>query len=223
MIVVCVVALHALALWGMQRGLQPRLGPLALAPMNVELIVPPAPKPAPPPMEPPAPPPPPLPEPPPRKPAKPPRPVAQPAPQPAPQAAPPLALQAPAQPVAEPVVATAAQPGTGAPAPVPAAPAPATPAPAAAGPPSSEAQCGNQKPPYPPLSLRQGETGEVLLSVLIGADGKVQEARLLTSSGYSRLDDAALKAVHAWRCQPVMHDGAPQTAWRNRTVVFELR
>jgi len=215
----CVVALHALALWGVQYGLQSRLKPLALRSMRVEMIVPPAHQPVAPPapkrIEPPAP-----------KPAKPPKPVAQRAPQPAPQpiplAEPQPAPQADPQPAAEPVLAAATQPGTGAPAPAPAAPAPVRAA-TGDGPPSTDAQCGNQKPPYPGMSSRLGETGEVLLSVLIGTDGKVQDVRLLTSSGYPRLDDAALKAVYSWRCQPVVRNGVPQAAWRNRTVVFELR
>ena len=216
----CVVALHALAMWGVQHGLQSRLEPLAPRSMNVKLIVPPAPQPvvapAPKRVEPPIP-----------KPAKPPKPVVQrapqpapqPTPQPAPQAAPQPAPQAPARQVAEPVLVAAAQSGTGTPTPAPAPVLAAT----GDGPPSSDAQCGNQKPPYPSLSSRQGETGEVLLSVLIGINGKVQDARLLTSSGYPRLDDAALKAVYSWRCQPVVRNGVPQEAWRNRTVVFELR
>ncbi|MDR0275402.1 MAG: energy transducer TonB [Burkholderiaceae bacterium] len=218
MVVVCVVALlHGLALWAMQRGLQPLwFKPAeALLTMNVKLIVPSAPPPALPLVAQPAPQPvaPPI-----RKPAKPPKPVTQTAlqaaPQPAPEAAPPQADEP---------VAAAAQ--SGAPA-GPSAPAPVI-GPAAGAPaalPSGEAQClGNASLPYPAMSRRLGETGRVIVGVLIGADGQVHEVNLQRSSGYARLDAAALQTARRWRCQPVVQDGTPQAAWRNAPVDFILQ
>jgi protein TonB len=63
----------------------------------------------------------------------------------------------------------------------------------------------------------------VIVQGLIGADGRVRETRLQNSSGYARLDNAALQAVRHWRCQPVMRDGVLQEAWRNAPVDFILK
>jgi protein TonB len=63
-------------------------------------------------------------------------------------------------------------------------------------------------PKYPPLSLRNGEQGTVLLLVKVGADGKPIDASIKKSSGYRELDKNALKHVLAtWRFHPAMHQG----------------
>jgi protein TonB len=62
-------------------------------------------------------------------------------------------------------------------------------------------------PPYPPVSRRLGETGKVVLRVELDETGRVSAAQLISSSGHPRLDDAALTAVKAWRCQPARRDG----------------
>jgi protein TonB len=62
-------------------------------------------------------------------------------------------------------------------------------------------------PPYPPVSRRLGETGKVVLRVELDETGRVSMAQVLTSSGYNRLDAAALAAVKTWHCQPARRDG----------------
>lgn len=62
-------------------------------------------------------------------------------------------------------------------------------------------------PPYPPLSLRLGETGKVVLRVELDEAGRVSTAQVITSSGFKRLDTAAIAAVKTWRCQPAQSDG----------------
>ena len=48
-----------------------------------------------------------------------------------------------------------------------------------------------------------GETGRVVLRVLIGTDGRVQEARIERSSGFDRLDQVALETARdRWRYRP---------------------
>lgn len=68
--------------------------------------------------------------------------------------------------------------------------------------------CPERAPPsYPSLSMRLNEQGKVLLRVELGEDGRVAGAELKISSGYRRLDDAALNAVRIWRCNPPTRDG----------------
>ena len=52
---------------------------------------------------------------------------------------------------------------------------------------------GLSSPSYPRESKRLGEEGEVTLALLLNDKGKVQEARVETSSGFARLDNAAVK------------------------------
>lgn len=62
-------------------------------------------------------------------------------------------------------------------------------------------------PPYPSVSRRLGETGKVVLRVELDETGRVSAAKVITSSGHPRLDEAALAAVRTWRCQAAQRDG----------------
>lgn len=67
-------------------------------------------------------------------------------------------------------------------------------------------------PVYPRVSRKMGEEGTVLLRVEWGPDGKIASRRVQKSSGFSRLDEAALAAIARWRCHPATQDGAPVSA-----------
>ncbi|PKO63834.1 MAG: energy transducer TonB [Betaproteobacteria bacterium HGW-Betaproteobacteria-17] len=68
--------------------------------------------------------------------------------------------------------------------------------------------CPQRTPPaYPPLARRLGETGQVVLRVELDTTGRVSAAQVVSSSGFDRLDAAALAAVRTWRCQPALRDG----------------
>lgn len=81
----------------------------------------------------------------------------------------------------------------------------------------------NKAPRYPHLSRRLREEGTVLLDVLILADGSVAQLKMHTSSGYRRLDQAALKAVRQWHYQPATRGGTAIDYWYRQPVVFRLR
>jgi periplasmic protein TonB len=80
----------------------------------------------------------------------------------------------------------------------------------------------NPKPSYPRLSKRMGEQGEVRLRVLVAADGRVTSVELSRSSGYERLDEAALESVKQWRFKPATQGGEPLEAWVEVPVKFVL-
>lgn len=63
-------------------------------------------------------------------------------------------------------------------------------------------------PKYPVESRRRKEQGTVFLSVLVGVDGSVQDVSVSRSSGFTRLDKAALDAVRRWRWSPLVRGGA---------------
>ncbi len=80
----------------------------------------------------------------------------------------------------------------------------------------------NPKPAYPPLSKRLGEQGKVIVRVLIGADGVPQKAELRQSSGFERLDQAALATVLKWRYVPGKRGGVAEEMWFNVPINFVL-
>ena len=103
-------------------------------------------------------------------------------------------------------------------------PAPAAPpAPPAVQLPSSSADyLQNPKPAYPALSRRLNEQGKVIVRVLIGADGAAQKAELRQSSGFERLDQAALATVLKWRYVPGKRGGVAEDMWFNVPINFVL-
>lgn len=215
-----VLLLHGAVLWALQAGLVRRVVEVVV-PVEIisQVVTPPAPKvePPPPAPKPPEPAPKPVvkqkaPTPPPA-----PRPVAVPNLPPAPSAPTGVAEPQPAPPPISTPVAVAPAP------PAPPAPPPAPPPPPRVELPSSDAAyLQNPKPPYPPMSKRLGEQGEVILRVLIGADGVAQQAEIRKSSGYERLDQVALATVRKWRYVPGKRNGVPEAMWFNVPVNFTL-
>jgi periplasmic protein TonB len=80
----------------------------------------------------------------------------------------------------------------------------------------------NPPPTYPAASLRIREQGRVLVSVLVSGQGAVEEAAVKVSSGFPRLDAAALMSVRAWRFVPAQRAGIAIEARINVPVRFEL-
>jgi protein TonB len=147
-----------------------------------------------------------------------PMPVAKPVPQPAPEAPAAAPTQVALAPLTQPV-AEAAPPAP--PAPVVAKAVPAIPAPVEL--PMSDAEyLQNPKPSYPAISRKLREQGQVVVDVLIGADGSAQQAKLQSSSGYDRLDAAALATVQRWRYVPGKKGGVATAMWFSVPINFVL-
>lgn len=74
-------------------------------------------------------------------------------------------------------------------------------------------------PAYPRLSSRLKEQGAVALRLTLDEAGRVRGVELVESSGYSRLDEAAMSAAPKWR-----FDLTPSDVLRNfvHTVHFKL-
>jgi protein TonB len=60
----------------------------------------------------------------------------------------------------------------------------------------------NPAPGYPSLSKRLGEQGKVMLRVLVNSQGFPDKVEIDKSSGFARLDNAALQAVEHWKFVP---------------------
>jgi protein TonB len=221
-IVSSVVMFHLVALWALHTGLLRRMAEVVVPVMMVSQSEPPPPPPVVKPAEPLKPPPPVTPKPPPQQPVM------------TPPPSPPPTTPAPVAPEPAPVLAAPAAPAATATVPnPPPAPAVATPAPTLAAAPSAPVKVElpnskadylhNPPPEYPPMSVRRGEQGQVLLKVLIGADGLPQKVELLSSSGFERLDKAALEAAMRWRYVPGKRGGVAEAMWYQVPMVFNLK
>ena len=80
----------------------------------------------------------------------------------------------------------------------------------------------NPKPAYPALSKRLGEQGKVVVRVLIDTDGTAKNAEIRQSSGFERLDLAALATVQRWRYVPGKRGGVPEAMWFNVPINFVM-
>ena len=206
-----VLLLHGLALWALQSGLLQRVLVVAeeivvpvafITPVTPPLVNPPPALPKPPPSSKTA--------------------VAAPPPSPAPLAAPapvPLATEdtapaanAPVGGAHAPAAVASVVVAVSAPAPTPKLELP-----------SSDAEyLRNPKAEYPRISRQRNEQGKVVVSVLIGTDGTAQKAEIKLSSGFERLDQAALATVKSWRYVPGKRGGVPEAMWFIVPINFVL-
>lgn len=115
-------------------------------------------------------------------------------------------------------------PAPPAPAPVVAAAEPApVQAPVLEPPRADMAYLNNPAPSYPAVSKRAGEQGRVLLRVRVDAQGQVEKVEVQATSGFARLDEAALSAVRRWRFVPARQGDRAIAGWAVVPVAFSLQ
>jgi protein TonB len=77
---------------------------------------------------------------------------------------------------------------------------------------------------YPPVSIRLQEQGKVAIKYLVKEDGTVAECAVTTSSGKTRLDDAACTMVkRRWKFKPATQEGKPVSEYLTAEVIFQLK
>ncbi len=81
----------------------------------------------------------------------------------------------------------------------------------------------NPHPPYPGESIRLREEGAVMLTVHVTREGRVSSLSLQRSSGFPRLDAAAMEGVRRWRFKPSISDGIPKADTVSVPVRFKLK
>lgn len=86
----------------------------------------------------------------------------------------------------------------------------------------SAAYLNNPAPTYPLLSKQLKEEGSVLLNVLVNENGQAEKITLLKSSGFSRLDNAAIAAVKNWRFSPAVKNQKLQASFVQIPINFIL-
>jgi TonB family protein len=78
------------------------------------------------------------------------------------------------------------------------------------------------QPPYPDSAQLNGEQGAVTVDVQVSSSGQIRKVRLVGSSGFDDLDNAALSGVMAWHFVPAVRDGSTATDWATVKIVFQL-
>lgn len=77
-------------------------------------------------------------------------------------------------------------------------------------------------PVYPKSARRLRESGMVMLKVWLSVRGEVERSQIVQSSGYSRLDNAAIATVKHWRCNSPTRNGEPVAAVALQPFYFNL-
>ena len=80
----------------------------------------------------------------------------------------------------------------------------------------------NPAPVYPAQSKQLGEQGRVLVRVFVNSEGQVEQLSLRKSSGFERLDQAALTSVKQWRFVAAKRGQQTVSAWVVVPVSFNL-
>lgn len=81
----------------------------------------------------------------------------------------------------------------------------------------------NPPPRYPAMSRQLQEEGRVDVFVEVSAAGLPGKVSLKTSSGFPRLDKAALEVVQTWRFVPANRGGQPEASTVTVPLVFNLQ
>ena len=71
--------------------------------------------------------------------------------------------------------------------------------------------------------MRRGQQGTVILHALVDDRGNPVELRVVDSSGFEVLDEAALASVRRWEFEPAVRGGRQVAAWVRVPVAFVLQ
>jgi protein TonB len=69
------------------------------------------------------------------------------------------------------------------------------------------------KPDYPLRWQSEGDSGNVLVAFLVGADGKVTQSKIVESSGSARVDRASARAGARCKFEPAAKNGQAAPSW----------
>jgi protein TonB len=79
------------------------------------------------------------------------------------------------------------------------------------------------QPPYPASEIRGGNSGRVVIRVLIGADGRVKQVERVAAASDAFFAAAQKQALTKWRFKPATSDGSPIEQWKTMSLRFELQ
>lgn len=80
----------------------------------------------------------------------------------------------------------------------------------------------NACPEYPRAARNAGVTGTVWVKCLVDKRGKVRQAMVGKSSGYTELDKSAVESSYKSRFSPALQNGQPIACWVTYRINFDL-
>ncbi|MBS0483805.1 MAG: energy transducer TonB, partial [Proteobacteria bacterium] len=75
---------------------------------------------------------------------------------------------------------------------------------------------------YPPAAKKNGVKGYVVLSVLVEADGSVNQVQVLESNPSGIFDASALQGIRNWHFEPAKYKGETVRVWAKQKIRFDL-
>ncbi len=81
---------------------------------------------------------------------------------------------------------------------------------------------GAFQPPYPPSEIRAGNEGRVVVRVLIGTDGRVEQVEKISATSDAFFAAAERQALTKWRFRPATRDGVPVEQWKQMSLRFQF-
>ena len=75
---------------------------------------------------------------------------------------------------------------------------------------------------YPPRAKAKGTKGYVVLSLLIGVTGEIEQVTVIESYPEGIFDDAALQGIAQWKFSPAQYQGQAVRAWARQRIRFDL-
>jgi len=78
------------------------------------------------------------------------------------------------------------------------------------------------QPTYPAEERRAGREGRVVVRVLVGTDGRVDEIERVSAASEAFWRATEEQARRRWRFRPGTRDGVPVAAWRTMALTFRL-
>jgi periplasmic protein TonB len=75
---------------------------------------------------------------------------------------------------------------------------------------------------YPNASIAAKESGMVVMKICVTTQGSVDRVELAHSSGFPRLDQAAMSMAAEYRFRPAMREGHPVPACAQYNIIFKV-
>jgi protein TonB len=77
-------------------------------------------------------------------------------------------------------------------------------------------------PKYPDSEKKAQREDQVIVSYVIGKDGRVNDVQILSHANFPAFDAAVLDAIRQWRFRPMIKDGKPVEVVHELAINFEL-
>lgn len=75
---------------------------------------------------------------------------------------------------------------------------------------------------YPPRAKARGIKGYVVLSLLIGVTGDIEQVKVVESFPEGVFDEAAMQGINQWRFSPGLYEGRAVRSWARQRIRFDL-